>query len=102
MKPYVTVELDKPRRLRYGINALCMIEDMLGKPLTKLDTDRMSIKDIRTVLYCGLAGDDKDLTPEKVGDLIDEHSNLEEIIQKMTEAITLAFGKNMRGATGAN
>lgn len=103
MKPYVTVELDKPRRLRYGINALCMIEDILGKPLTKLDTDNLSIKDMRTVIYCGLAGDDKELTPEKVGDLIDEYSSLEEISKQMTEALKLSFGpKNTQGPTGGN
>ena len=33
MKQGVTITLDKPRTLRYGLNALAKVEDLTGKPL---------------------------------------------------------------------
>ena len=35
----------------------------------------------------------KTLTIEAVGDLIDEYSSIQEITEKLGEALTLAFGK---------
>ena len=94
MKKSVTIELDKARNLRYGINALCTIEELLGKPITALDLSRVSIKDLRTILYAGLVHEDTDLTPEKVGSLIDDYSDMETITNKLGEAFTLAFGNS--------
>ena len=93
MKKGITFELDKPRTLRFGINALAKIEDLTGKPLTTLKLDRVGIKDLLIITYAGLAHEDKDLTVEKVGDLIDEYSSIEILSQKLGEALTLAFGK---------
>lgn len=89
----VTLELDKPRTLRYGMNALVRIEELLGKTITKLDLENISIKDLRTIVYAGLFHEDNTLNPEKVGDLIDEHSELGIVAEKLGEAMTLAFGK---------
>ena len=92
MKPGVAIELDKPRTLRYGMNALIKIEELTGKNLTKLDLDNISIKDLRTIAYAGLFHEDKNLTPEKCADLIDEYSDITTIAGKLGEAMTLAFG----------
>lgn len=92
MKQGVTIELDKPRTLRYGMNALIKIEELTGKNLTKLDLDNISIKDLRTIVYAGLFHEDKALTPEKCADLIDEHSDIGTVAEKLGEAMTLAFG----------
>ena len=92
MKPSVTIELDKPRTLRYGMNALIKIEELTGKNLTKLDLDNISVKDLRTIVYAGLFHEDKDLTPEKCADLIDEYSDITTVAGKLGEAMTLAFG----------
>ena len=92
MKKGVTINLDKPRTLRFGINALAKIEDVTGKPLTKLDLNSIGIKDLLGIVYAGLYHEDKDLTVEKVGDLIDEYSDLTEVAQKISEALSLAFG----------
>lgn len=94
MKPSVTINLDKPRTLRYGINALAKIEDLTGKPLSKLDLTQVGIKDILIITYAGLAHEDKDLTIEKVGDLIDEHSDITEVATCVGEALTQAFGND--------
>ena len=92
MKKSVAIELDKARNLRYGINALVTVEELTGKPLTKLDLESVSIKDLRAILYAGLCHEDKTLTPEKVGQLIDDYTNITEIASKLGEAFTLAFG----------
>jgi hypothetical protein len=92
MKKTVLIELDKARNLRYGINALCTIEELLGKPITALDLNRISIKDLRTILFAGLVHEDKDLTPEIVGELIDDYSDFTTISSKLGDAFTLAFG----------
>lgn len=93
MKQGITITLDKPRTLRYGVNALAKIEDIIGKPLSALDLGKVGIKDLLAIVYAGLYHEDKNLTVEQVGDLIDEHSNLAEIAEKVGEALTLAFGK---------
>jgi len=94
MKKGVLIELDKPRILRYGINALAIVEELLGKPLTALDFNNVSVKDMRAILYAGLYHEDSSLTPEKAADLIDEYSDIETAAQKIGEAMTLAFGGN--------
>lgn len=92
MKKSVTIELDKARNLRYGINALVRIESLIGKPITVLDLNSLSMSDLRNILFAGLVHEDKDLTAEKVGDLIDEYMSIEEVAEKLGEAFTLAFG----------
>ena len=92
MKKSVTIELDKARNLRYGINALVRIEGLIGKPITVLDLNSLSMSDLRNILFAGLVHEDKDLTAEKVGDLIDEYMSIEEVAEKLGEAFTLAFG----------
>jgi hypothetical protein len=93
MKKGITINLDKPRTLRYGINALAKIEDVTGKALMKLDLNNIGIKDLLGIVYAGLYHEDKDLTIDKVGDLIDEYSSLNEVAENVSKALTLAFGE---------
>lgn len=93
VKKSVTIELDKARNLRYGINALVTIEELTGKTITSLDLNKLSVKDLRTILYAGLIHEDKELTPEKVGSLIDDYSNMATIAKQLGEAFTIAFGE---------
>lgn len=92
MKHGISIELDKRRTLRYGMNALIIIEEMTGKTLTQLDMEHMSMKDLRTMVYAGLFHEDPSLTPEQCGDFIDTYSNITLVAEKMGEAMTLAFG----------
>jgi len=97
MRQSVTIELDRPRNLRYGMNALVKIEEMIGRPISKLEN--ISIKDMRTIIYAGLFHEDKNLSPEKVGELIDEFSDINTVAEKLGEAMTEAFGtKNAKRA----
>ena len=101
MKRGVAIQLDKIRNLRYGMNALVTVEELTAKSITKLDLENISMKDLRTILYAGLCHEDRALTPEKVGDLIDEYGNISEIAGKLGEAFTLAFGESEKnGITG--
>ena len=93
MKKGITYELDRPRTLRYGMNALAKIEDITGKSLMSLDLASVSIKDLLAIVYAGLYHEDKELTLEQVGDLIDDYSNLNEVAEKVGKALTEAFGK---------
>ncbi|MCI8944882.1 hypothetical protein [Pumilibacter intestinalis] len=92
MKNGITINLDKPRTLRYGMNALAKIEDLTGKSILSLDLNKLGIKDLLAIVYGGLYHEDKTLTIQKVGDLIDEYSNLNEVAEKLGEALTAAFG----------
>ena len=93
MKQGVTITLDKPRTLRYGLNALAKVEDLTGKSIMSLDLNNVGIKDLLAIIYAGLCHEDKSLTVAKVGDLIDEYSNISEVAEKLAETFTLAFGK---------
>ncbi len=93
MKKGVTIELDKPRTLRYGINALAKIEESIGRPIMGLDLENLGIRELLVIVYAGLYHEDKALTIETVGDLIDEYSDLNTIAEKLGEALTEAFGK---------
>jgi len=92
MKNGITINLDKPRTLRYGMNALAKIEDLTGKSILSLDLNKLGIKDLLAIVYGGLYHEDKTLTIQKDGDLIDEYSNLTEVAEKLGEALTAAFG----------
>jgi hypothetical protein len=93
MRKGITIELDKPRTLRYGMNALAKIEDLTKKPIVGLDLNNLGIKDLLAIIFAGLCHEDKTLTIEETGNLIDEHSDMNTIAQKVGEAFTLAFGK---------
>jgi len=91
-KKGVSVKLDKQRTLRYGINAIITLEESLGCKITEFDLEKMSFKQLRDIIHAGLLHEDKELTPEVVGDLIDTYSSIEEIAEKMSYAFDLAFG----------
>ena len=90
MKKSVTIELDKARNLRYGINALCTIEEIINKPITTLDLNNLSMKELRAILYAGLVHEDKSLTEESVGSLIDDYTNISDISTKLGSLFCLA------------
>lgn len=93
MKKGVSIQLDKPRTLRYGMNALAKIEDITGKTIMSLDLTSLGIKDLLVIVYAGLCHEDKNLTLEQVGDLLDEYTDITTLAEKVGEALTEAFGK---------
>ncbi len=89
---YTPIQLDKTRNFRYGMKAISMIEKKLKTTVSKLDFDSLSMEDTATVIWAGLAHEDRELTPDKVMDLVDEHSNIQTVVEAMGEAFSSAFG----------
>lgn len=92
-KPAVILDLDRPRRIRFSMNNMCLAEDKLGIPMSRLDFNNIGFKELRTLVFCTLE-DKHDLKDEAfVGDLIDEYApSIEYVGDKIKEAVELAFG----------
>lgn len=97
---YYPIELDKVRNFRYGMRAISLVEKKFKKPMAKIDMDNLTMEDTATLIWAGLVHEDRDLTPEKVMDLIDEHSSLTAVMQAMSEAMNGAFGTGEEGKNG--
>lgn len=91
IKPAVTITLDKKRHLLLNINAMVAFEDATGKNMLQgANLDNFSAKDFRALLWACLIHEDRDLTLENVGAMIDT-SNMTEVVGKLTEAWNLAM-----------
>ena len=89
---YHPIELDKVRNLRYGMKALSLIEKKLKKPISQIDMDNLTMEDAAVMIWAGLQHEDKNLTPDKVMDLVDDHSNVQAVMIAMGKAFAEAFG----------
>ncbi len=89
----VEIELDKKRNLRYTMNALAEIEDQLGVSITEVGDIDLTVKNVRVILWAGLIHEDKELTQEEVGDMIDM-GNFQYAQEKIAEAFTNGQAKN--------
>lgn len=96
MKKIISIEADKNRHLKFGMNALIQLEKELGKPITSMaDENEFKLEDLRTMIYVGLKWEDKNLTMEQVGDIMDEaieKNGMEYLSEKLGEALEGAFG----------
>lgn len=72
MPRYVEIELDKPRRLRFDINALADAEEALGGSLASLG-EQMGIRPLRALIWAGLKWEDPQLSIRQAGDLIQQY-----------------------------
>ena len=94
------IMLDKPRNLRYGMRAIKMIENALGKSAFGIELNDMTMDEIATFIWAGLYHEDKEITPDEVIDLVDEHSDLPTALLTMAKAFGESFGKGK--AAGPN
>lgn len=90
---YTPFKLDKVRNFKFGMRAIDRIEKELKTSVGKLDLDDLTMEQASIIIWAGLAHEDKDLTPDKVIDLIDEHSSLVKALKTMAEA----FGESFSG-----
>lgn len=93
-KNFTAIQLDKTRNLRYGMKALDLIEDKLEKPLSEVNMNKLTTKQLAVFIWAGLAHEDPELTPEKVMDLVDEYSDIKIVSEALGKAIQDSFGKN--------
>lgn len=66
------LDLDKPRKLKYGFKALGLIREKYGEKTELTDVMTIETDEMPFFAWAGLAWEDDSLTPEKVADLIDE------------------------------
>jgi hypothetical protein len=104
----VPITLDRPRHLRYNLNALIALgealeinlltkegwEEIVGKTARDPDTQQdvlipavPSFRKVRAIVWAGLLHEDKTLTEDAVGDLL-EPSNLAYAIKCYSEAFS--------------
>jgi len=86
MRNYITITLDKERKLRYSFRVIKQIEDRLQKPFTRVVQDGY-LGDWFTVILLGLQGAGEKVTEKQLDELLD-FDNLGEIIPSIVEAIT--------------
>lgn len=88
--PYVHLDLDKPRKLRFRHNDLADLEVASGKGIAELMSG-MSFHGVRLLLCYGLRWQDPKVTPSKAGDLaqawIDKGRTLEALVEKILDAL---------------
>lgn len=100
---YYPIQLDKSRNFRYGMKALSLIEKKFKKNLSAIDFGNLTIDETMTIVWAGLVHEDRDLTVERLIDIIDENDiKFMSIIEAMNEAITGAFGTNGESTENPN
>lgn len=102
MKQAILIHLDKPRQLRYRHAALSALEQHFGCKMAEMGgkLGNPGVDDIDIFLWAGLLWEDKTLTLEAIGDLIDNgESDYGAILPAVAEAFRQAFGqpKNVTG-----
>lgn len=71
MPLYVEVQLDKPRRLRFDVNALADLEEKMGVSFAMLlHPSRAGFSSYRGLIWAGLKWEDRGLTLERAGNML--------------------------------
>lgn len=98
--PFVTIVLDKPYNVRFGMSAQVEFEQLTGINVLDID-ENMSITIAAQVLWVMLRRENKDLTLSQATDLVDDYAESEAyVITKVGEAVSAAF--NLEGEDGKN
>jgi hypothetical protein len=80
----VSIELDKPRQLKYTNGALRKFQEKTGKAALKMKPEEFN-EYLSEILWAGLLHEDKDITVDQVDEMIGP-SNMYYVIGKVTEA----------------
>jgi hypothetical protein len=82
----VEIELGgKVRTLNYDLNAMAELEDKLGIEVSEMENMKMSIKNVRAMLWAGLIHEDEELTEKEVGAMVNMQ-NMNYVQERLTEA----------------
>jgi hypothetical protein len=91
--PYVPIELDKHRQIRFRHNDLADLEVQSGKGVGELMSGQ-TFHGLRLLLCYGLRWRDHKMTPTKAGDLIqgwiDDGGTFEDLTEKVLDALRLS------------
>lgn len=81
----IIINLDKPRKLVFDLNAMSAYEEVTGKSAFEIG-EQVTASSIRALLWACFIHEDDKLTLNDVGKLI--HSgNMQEITKKMNEVV---------------
>ena len=96
IKKSVPIELGgKTRNLRFTFNALVALEDDLGISISdigELLSGSVRLKSLRSLIWAGLLHEDKELTPDGIGEWLD-FSMLAMVAEKLRDAFEAAFAE---------
>lgn len=98
---YVNIELDKPRRIRFDTNALCDAEEALGVGIGAMLNQQVGFRVIRALLWAGLRWEDRGLTLERTGALMQRYIEAGGTVESLAEAVTQALLASGLFKTGA-
>lgn len=66
-----TLDLDRPRKLRYGFKAIRLIKDKYGDKKGLLNFMEAGLEEVPFFAWAGLVWEDESLTPERAEEIID-------------------------------
>lgn len=99
---YFPIELDKSRNFKYGMRAISLVEKKFKKPISQVDMSSLTMEEMATIIWAGLAHEDNKLTVDRVMDLIDEHSSVTKVFEVAGEALNKAFNGEGAEEEGKN
>jgi hypothetical protein len=90
----IEILLDRPRHLIFDINAIAEFEERASKGIGQM-LQNQSIAAIRLALWVGLKTEDRTMTPERAGDVLqrylDQYEGAGEPLQYVVERINQAL-----------
>jgi hypothetical protein len=90
------ITLDKERNLKYGMKAIDTLEKKFKKDILSVvrgfQNGMPTMQDLSVILWAGLVHEDKDLTPDKAMDLVDDYSNIKYAVESIFEALGDSLG----------
>lgn len=91
IKPEIIIELDKSRQVKYTLSSICKLENEYGSLEKAFDLVSQSpkITDILKLLYYGLIWEDKALSLEQLGDMLDIR-DINEVTDVITQALNVS------------
>ena len=95
---------DKIGELKYSVNALRALQEKIGKSPADIITDGFDGRDMElgvAIIWAGMLWNNRDLTPDEVGDLLDSEEKL--YVDALGEAVLkfLASFKRVYGLPDA-
>lgn len=90
--PFIVYELDRPRKLRLGMQAMVFYEMTTGKKIKEID-DEDNMVTLGRILHSAMYEDDNTLTFEDTLRLIDDYSNFQEAKEMVVKVVDAAIGE---------
>lgn len=84
---------DKEYTLRFDLNALVELEDKMGVPLSEMGEMKITIRNVRSMLWAGVLHQEPEITEQEIGKFVDM-DNMEEVQTAISEAFGQVKAKN--------